>query len=133
MGKNQSKAKVVTDIKKTRLYIFFGSTVTRKDVERIYTDVRFGVADLKPGFDVVNDLSLARLGHLSGAPTFKKISVYLSDNKVNRVVRVMGKSSILFKQITKLSAAISGYKPENVTTMEEAEKLLEIPTQAPQE
>ncbi len=125
MAKKRSKAKVKIDIKKNRLYIFFDSNVRRNDVEQIYTDVRFGVADLKPDFHVINDLSSAKIGHLSGAPTFKKISKYLSANKVGRVVRVMGNAPIIFKQISKLSDAISGYTPEYVNTIEEAEQLLD--------
>ncbi len=125
MAQKRSKAKVKIDIKKNRLYIFFDSNVRRNDVEQIYTDVRFGVADLKPDFDVINDLSNAKIGHLSGVPTFKKISKFLSANKVARVVRVMGNASIIFKQISKLSDAISGYTPEYVNTIEEAEQLLD--------
>ncbi len=125
MGKVKSKAKVITDLKKNRLYIIFDSDVKKNDVEQIYTDIRFGVADLKPGFDVVNDLSNATIGHLSGASTFKKISNFLSNNQVGRVIRVIGGTSLLFKQVSKLSDSISGYKPEYVKTVEEAEQLLD--------
>ena len=125
MGNIRSKAKVVTDIKKNRLYIVFDSGVKKNDVEQIYTDIRFGVSDLEPGFGVINDLSNATIGHLSGAPTFKKISEFLCANKVGKVIRVMGGTSILFKQISKLSDTINGYKPEYATTVEEADQLLD--------
>ena len=51
------KAKVKTDIKKNRIYITLPSTIVKKDLEKIYSDIRFGVADLKPGFDVITDLT----------------------------------------------------------------------------
>ncbi len=122
--KKKSQAKVVVDIKKNRLYIFFDRHVTPKDVERIYTDVRFGVADLKPGFSVINDLSNCTVGHLSAAVSFKKITSFLHENNVGRVVRVIGQTSLLFKQISKLSELITDYKPEYVSSIEEAEDTL---------
>ncbi len=125
MMKQQTKAKVVTDIKNNRLYIIFDNHITKKDTERIYTDIRFGVADLQPGFSVINDLSLCRIGHLSGIASFKRIAAFLAEKKVGRVIRVTGSSSLIFKQISKLSTAINGYKPEYVDTVEEAEELLE--------
>lgn len=128
MKKAKSKAKVKTDIKKNRLYIFFDKDVKKNDVDQIYTDIRFGVADLKPGFSVINDLSNASIGHLNGASTFKKISDFLCSNEVGRVIRVMGGASLIFKQISKLSSSISGYKPEYAETIEEAEQLLDKET-----
>ncbi len=120
----KKKAKVVADIKKNRLYITFDQDVLRSDIEGIYTDIRFCVADLQPGFDVVNDLSNSRLGHLSGIRTFMKITDFLAANQVGKVIRVLGKQSILFKQITKLSRKIEGYKPLYVSTLQDAEELL---------
>lgn len=125
MGKAKTTAKVITDIKRNRLYIVFGRDVKKHDVDQIYTDIRFGVADLKPGFVVINDLSNATIGHLSGAPTFKRISDFLCTQHVGRVIRVVGGTSVLFRQISKLSDTISGYRPEYVTTIEEAEQLLD--------
>lgn len=120
----KKKAKVVADIKKNRLYITFDQDVLRSDIEGIYTDIRFSVADLQPGFDVVNDLSNSHLGHLSGIRTFIKITDFLTANQVGRVVRILGKKSIIFKQLSKLSRAIEGYKPLYASTMQEAEDLL---------
>lgn len=125
MRADRSKAKVITDIEKNRLYIIFGSDVKKNDVDQIYTDVRFGVADLTPGFSVINDLSNATIGHLSGASTFKKIIKYLRANKVGKVIRVIKKTSVILKQISILSDTINGYQPEYVTTVEEAEQLLD--------
>jgi hypothetical protein len=124
MTKNRSQPKVVVDTKHNRLYIQFGDRLTKKDIEVIYTDIRFGVADLKPGFSVINDLSKCSIGHLSGAATFKKITNFLTEKEVGRVIRIIGQTSVLFKQITNISDLIAGYKPEYVSTIEEAEALL---------
>ena len=73
-----SKAKVRTDIKKNRLYITLPTCINTKELEKIYSDVRFGVADLKPGFDVVTNLNHCSIGHLSAIPTLRKITAYLA-------------------------------------------------------
>lgn len=132
MSNNKNKkAKVVTNIKKNRLYITFDRDVLRSDIEGIYTDIRFGVADLQPGFDVITDLSNSSLGHLSGIRTFIKITEFLTANQVGKVIRVLGKKSIIFKQISKLSRSIEGYKPVYVSTIQEAEDLLSSNSSTP--
>lgn len=123
----KKKAKVIADIKKNRLYITFDRDVLRSDIEGIYTDIRFSVADLQPGFGVINDLRNSHLAHLGGIRTFMKISNFLADNQVGKVIRVLGKKSILFKQLSKVSLTIKGYKPLNVSTMQEAEDILSCP------
>ena len=91
------KAKVKTDIKKNRLYITLPTTIVKKDLEKIYSDIRFGVADLKPGFDVITDLTYCTIGHLSAISTLRKIMAFLVSNKVGRVVRIVGNMNVILK------------------------------------
>jgi hypothetical protein len=121
------KAKVRTDIKKNRLCITLPTSINTKALEKIYSDIRFGVADLKPGFDVVTDLNHCSIGHLSAIPTLRKITAYLVANKVGRVVRIVGNMSLILKQLIALSSKFHGYKPVYVLTMEEAEEELRCP------
>jgi hypothetical protein len=121
---DKKKSKVTVDIKKNRLYITAPSTATKVEMEKIYTEVRFCVADLKPGFDVVTDLSQCTIGHLNGIPTLKKIMKYLVMNNMGRVVRIVGDISISFKQILAMASKIQCYKPVYVNTYEEAEEEL---------
>lgn len=115
---------IKADLKANRLYITFHGNIRKVDVEKTYTDIRFAVADLQQGFDVINDLTNCSLGQLSGMGSFKKITDYLTNSGVSRVVRVVGKGSIIFKQISRLSTSIIGYSPEYAASMEEAERLL---------
>jgi hypothetical protein len=121
------KAKVRTDIKKNRLYITLPTSINTKGLEKIYSDIRFGVADLKPGFDVVTDLNHCSIGHLSSIPTLRKITAYLVANKVGRVIRIVGNMSVILKQLIALSSKFQCYKPVYVLTMEEAEEELRCP------
>jgi hypothetical protein len=121
------KAKVRTDIKRNRIYITLPTSINTKELEKIYSEVRFGVADLKPGFDVVTDLTHCSIGHLSAIPTLRKITAYLVANKVGRVVRIVGNMSLILKQLINLASKFHCYKPVYVLTAEEAEEELKCP------
>lgn len=118
------KSKVKADIKKNRLYITLPSAANKLELEKIYTDVRFCVADLQPGFDVITDLSQCTIGHLNGISTLRKIMDYLVIKEVGRVVRIAGDMSIILKQLFGLASKFQCYKAIYVNTPEEAEEEL---------
>ncbi len=120
----KSGSKVRADIKRNRLFITLPASVSKKELEKVYTDVRFCVADLKPGFDVITDLSLCTIGHLNGIPIFSKIMDYLVQHRPGEVVRVIGTTSVLFKQLIRLAGRFQSYKPIYVDSLEEAEERL---------
>ncbi|MBU1567287.1 MAG: hypothetical protein KJ630_16900 [Proteobacteria bacterium] len=124
MAKNRCPSTVTADIKRNRLIIRLRGEVPKKDVEQIYTDVRFCVADLKPGFSVITDLTEARIGHLSAIGTFKKITAYLTEKQVGQVIRVVGQGKVIFQQLAKLTDKTAGYQPMYAKNIEEAEVLL---------
>ncbi len=124
MNDTDETSKVVVDIKKNRLYITLGGTVRKGGLEKIYEDIQLGVQGLESGFDVITDLRQCNVGHLAGIVTFKKIMEYLSANGVNRTVRVVGKSKVLLKQISKITKSVDGYHPIYVSSFEEMEELL---------
>lgn len=124
MAKERNLSTVTADVKRNLLSIKLQGSVAKKDVERIYTDIRFCVADLKPGFAVITDLTEARIGHLSGIDTFIKITRYLAEKKVGPVIRVVGQAKVIFNQIAKLSRQITGYQAMYAKSIEEAEVIL---------
>jgi hypothetical protein len=89
-------------------------------VDQVYTEIRFCVADLQPGFIVITDLSRARLGHLSGIRSFKNVMQFLLDRQVGQVIRVVTKESIILAQLLRISSAVQGYSPIYVHSLEEA-------------
>jgi hypothetical protein len=120
----RQKPKVKADIKRNRIYITIPCNVSKKELEMVYTDVRFCVADLKPGFDVVTDLTGCSIGYLNGIPVLRKISDYLVTSEAAEVVRVVGKTSLIFKQLLRVASLFQGYKPFYVSTLAEAEEKL---------
>lgn len=121
------QAGVKADTAKNRLYITITGRLSKRELDKLYTDVRFCVADLDPGFDVVNDLSRCTLAALSGIPTYKKIINHLISHRVRRVIRIIDDSKIIFKQILTAAANLQGYRATYVRTLEEAEAELDRP------
>lgn len=119
------RSKVTADRKKNRLYITLSANADKKELEKVYTDVRFCVADLRPGFGVITDLSACTLGHLNGVAVFRKIMAYLVASQPGEVVRVVGKMSVLFKQLVSMATTFQGYKPVYVDSLLQAEERFE--------
>jgi len=118
------KSRVVVCTKKNRLTITVAEKITKQSMNSLYTEIRFGVADLKPGFDVVTDLSACSLAALSNLPTFKKITNHLVSAKAGRVVRVIDETKILKKQLINMAARIPGYKAKLFNNLEAADEFL---------
>lgn len=116
--------KVNADIHKNRLFFNFVGIATQKAMERLYTDVRFCVADLKPGFDVISDYSECTLIHLNSIPALKKIMSYLIENHLGEIVRILHRDRISQKQVLNLAIRVQGYTPIYVSNHEEAEEKL---------
>jgi hypothetical protein len=115
------KSTVKIDIKGNKLNICFNGVVTKKELEQIYTDVRFGVGDLQPEFKVISDFSECRLMYLNGLPTFRKIFKYIISNISSDIIRVLPKKRLISKQIINATLYRKGYKPIYTESLEEAE------------
>lgn len=120
----RTKSKISADLKQNLLRIILVGSLTKADLQEIYTEIRFCVADLKPGFNVVNDFTQCKIGHLAGLGTFKRIREHLVNNGVGTVIRVAEKRQLVFHQISKIVDRISTYEIIYATTPEEAEKTL---------
>ncbi len=125
MSNGPQRLKVDADIGKNRLFFTVAGTIQRGDLDRLYTDTRFCVADLAPGFDVITDLTQCHLGHLSALPTFRKIMQYLVAHGVRDVVRIMNPDKLIHRQIVNFAARVPGYQTVYVASFEEAEAVLE--------
>ncbi len=119
---NTQRPKIKADIKKNRLYITLSGHITKNIIDKVYTEIRFCVVDLKPGFDVVTDLSQCIIGNLNGISTVRKIMDYLVANQAGQIVRVIGKKSLFFKQSLMFATRFQGYSVTYVATIQEAEE-----------
>jgi len=116
--------KVVANIAQNRLIITIYGSLSKENLDKLYTEVRFCVADLNPGFGVITDLSNCTIAALNGIPTFRKIMNYLIINKVGRVARVIDEKKIVLRQLINFTGKINGYKADSFHSLAEAEAVL---------
>ncbi len=125
MGKIKGKSTVTANIKKQRLYITLQGIIPKKEAERLYTDIRFCVSDLEPGFAIITDLTQCRIGHLEAIGTFRKVVQFLQEKQVGRTIRIVGQAKVIYLQMLNLSDKTQGYEPIYVSSLEEAEEVLD--------
>jgi len=116
-------------LKRNRLLITVSATASQKEAQRIYTDIRFCVADLQPGFDVITDFRQCTLAHLSAIATMRQIMDYLVTKQPRNIIRVVEKNSVVFKQLLQFITHFQSYKPIYANTLEDADAILANLTQ----
>lgn len=122
------KPKIIAmaDMAKNRLYLTISGNIDRKSLEKLYTDIRFCVCDIQPGFDVIENTSECNLLYVTSLPVYKKIIDYLISKKVGRVIRILKNESIFRTQFINFSQKIQCYKAMYAQGIEEAEEKLKI-------
>lgn len=118
----RNKSKVTVDIGKNRLQITFSGKITKKVLSDLYTDIRFSVADLKPGFDVVSNFLDAQVIVLNSIPIFQKITHFVASNGASNIIRVMDTTRLSETQLGNLNTRVQGYRPVIVDSVDEAEE-----------
>lgn len=121
----KAQVKATANIKRNRLHVVICGHVDAQALEKLYTDIRFCVADLKPGFQVLSDISACQLIYITGLPTYKKIIDFLVAQRAGEIVRIIKHNNISCKQVISFSDRIGGYAPLYVHSQEEAEQRLE--------
>jgi hypothetical protein len=116
--KKQSYAKV--DVKQNRLLINFFGIISKSEMNSIYTQVRFGVSDLQPKYDVIADFSGCRFMYLNAIEIFRRIFNYILANDSGEIIRVINKRRIITKQIVNYTLRRQGYKPTYADDMKQA-------------
>lgn len=116
--------KAVANIAQNRLVITIYGSLSKENLDKLYTEVRFCVADLNPGFGVITDLSSCTIAALNGIPTFRKIMNYLIINKVGRVARVIDEKNLVLMQLINFTGKNNGYKADFFHSLVEAEAAL---------
>jgi len=125
MPQPKAQVKAKANLQKNRLHITASGNIDAKLLEKLYTDIRFCVADLKPGFQVLSDISQCQLFYITSLPTYKKIIDFLIAQRAGGIIRIIKHNNISCKQVINLSERIGGYSPLYVHSVEEAEQRLE--------
>ena len=121
------KYSIYANVSKNRLYLilhgFFTDDEVRKANERAIAEIK----KLRPGFDIINDISDFKPATPVGAEDIKRSQIFANERGAKRIFRVVGKdmvaSAIATMQFSRTSHT-AGYEADIVATVEEAEKLL---------
>lgn len=116
--------KVTADTAQNRLNITMIGTLSVEEAQKSKLTIEATIATLQPGFDVINDISRFIRGDDAAGNVLKEIIILLIQNRVNRVVRVVGTSKSGLIQFANNTLQIEQYKISYVPTLEEAELLL---------
>jgi hypothetical protein len=119
--------KVKVDASKNRIYITISGILSLDEAQKAKKVIESVTGTMKPGFDVVNDISkLIRADEQAGI-VLKEIIVILIQKGVKRVVRVVGTAQIGMLQFANNTLQIDQYKISYVPLLEDAENLLKDP------
>jgi hypothetical protein len=117
---------IKADVAKNRLYVTIQGFLEDKEMKAC-TDMTISESKkLKPGFDVITDISQFKP---AGPETTKEIErgqAYFKASKIGRGIRVVGQSSLSSMQFKRTGKTV-GYEPDTVATIAEAEELLDSP------
>ncbi len=117
--------KIKKDIRKNRLYIYLSGIFPLSDAKNAKDDIIKEIDELKPNFDVINDISEFIRGQDEAGKILQEIMLLLIDKKVNRIARVVGTSKTGLIQFANYSLKIESYKLKYLPTLKEAEKFLD--------
>lgn len=115
---------IITDPEKNRLIITMVGFLSKKEAESIAEEVMRETLKLKPGFDVINDISNFRMGLDETEIVLKETIDFLISKEVNKIIRIVGSSRAGILQFAKATGKRDKYNTQFVPTMEEAENYL---------
>ena len=122
---SKPRCKAAIDIEKNRLIITMAGHVDEKSITKLCVDVRSCVAELKRGFEVINDLSQCSFMHLAGLTIYKKMIDHIILNRAGEMIRIIDDYNISSKQVKRLSEKINCYKPIYAKNYKESVENLE--------
>ncbi|HAO20265.1 MAG: hypothetical protein BWK80_25695 [Desulfobacteraceae bacterium IS3] len=118
--------KLNADRIKNRLYLKLDGTFSEADVKSAEGQILRAARTLRPGFDIINDISGFK-------PVKPEVSVHIAHIQdevmkmsVGRIVRVVGGNALGKMQLSRTSRE-AGYNALAAATLQEAEKLLDSP------
>ncbi len=119
-----NKVDIHADVAKNRLYMILGGFFQDEEVEKAVDKVMEEVNKLKPGFDVINDISEFKPASPKAAEEIKRGQLFVVQNGMRKTIRIFGESVIAEAQFDRQSKA-SGYKADTAASIAEAERILD--------
>lgn len=115
---------VTADIAKNRLYVKLVGYFEYKEMKEATDKTVTETAKLKPGFDVITDLSQFKPVGQDALDEVTRGQTHLNKAGKRYAIRVEGKSKLTSLQFSRMGKNVD-YMPDIVASLEEAEKLLD--------
>lgn len=112
--------------KLNRIYIHLEGFFTPDEMKHCVDETIVSAKRLKPGYEVVTDISLMKPGSDTVAKEVERAQAHFVASGAKRGVRVVGPSVVSGMQFTR-TGTHAGYHSVNVGTMVEAEAYLKTP------
>lgn len=121
----ESNVFVKINQEKNRLYLTLKGFVTEQsvDMDTIVRDIQNAIDQLKPGFDIINDIREFKPTSQDTLDNMKRIMAYMETRGLRRIIRVIGGSVIGKMQLQRVSK--ESYTAEVATSVEAAERMLD--------
>ncbi|MHB8104110.1 MAG: hypothetical protein ACYDG5_01030 [Dehalococcoidales bacterium] len=115
---------IKADVKKNRLYVtlvgFFQHELMKECTDKTIEEVK----KLKPGFDVITDLSQFKPVGQDTLDEVARGQAFFKKSGIRHGIRVEGQSKLTSGQFNRAGKTVD-YNPDIVASVEEAEKLLD--------
>ena len=113
------------DIAKNRFYVILQGFITDVQAKECADTSIAEAKKLKPGFDVISDVSTAKPASPQGVVELLRTQTYLKEHGMGRVIRVVPPQPTVAAMQIARTAKEAGYDVDTATSIEEAEKMLE--------
>lgn len=114
-----------TDRAKNRLYLTLRGFSSLEVIQDAVRELKAAVGELKPGFDVVTDISDYKTARPEIAQEIQQIALFLKQSGMRRVVRVVSVNNVVARMQFERTSRPAGYEAEVVTSVDEADALLD--------
>ncbi len=109
---------------KNRLYITLEGFFSAEEMKKCSDDTIEAVKQLKPGYDVITDISRFSPVSADALQEITRVQEYFKKSGVRRGVRIVGKNAVTRMQFKRLGKSV-GYVSAEVATLAEAERFLD--------
>ena len=112
------------DVLKNRLYVTFSGFFEYKEMKDCTDKTIVESKKLKPGYDVITDISQFKAVNQETLAEVKRAQAYFKASGIRHAIRVTGTATLTNLQFSRVGKTID-YVPTNVATVADAEKFLD--------